>query len=164
MGDQVKGGIHICSSGYDRVGEGIRNLYKKYCNDNGKMKDGLCGLDKNRQFILVGSDEFVDSIFDPDLFDASKTKLQRLQHLPIWKARQGLILWSCPLKKKKTKKLRCSKPKSNLWKKNWYQLKLPPNRIILSFWPKRAKGTRSLTRVEGPNGGGQPRDRLQSGV
>ena len=72
MDDECKGGIHICSSGYDRVGKAIRDLYTMHCNSGGEMKDGICKLDQNMQFILVGSDEFVDSIFDPDLFQDYK--------------------------------------------------------------------------------------------
>ena len=57
---QLKGGIYICSNQYDRS---IRFAeLAQYCDAGKQIGPGVCALDRNRQFIILGSDEFVDSI------------------------------------------------------------------------------------------------------
>lgn len=70
---QLKGGIYICSNQYDRS---IRfaELFAQYCDAGKQIGPGVCALDRNRQFIILGSDEFVDSILDVGAIDKQSSR------------------------------------------------------------------------------------------
>ena len=58
-----RGCIHICSNQFNR-NDCFDQLYRQHCSKQGLSNSGKCDLDRNKQFVIVGSDEFVDAILD----------------------------------------------------------------------------------------------------
>ena len=60
-----KGAIHICTNNTNITQNVIQKLYNKHCTAQQTIQKGVCSIDVNRQFILLGSDEYINAIFDP---------------------------------------------------------------------------------------------------
>ena len=99
-----EGGLYICSNQFNRV-ERIGRLYQDSCKP---AKDGQCQKDRNRQFIVLGSDEFVDAIFDPEEIKTvttttSTTSSSATSSGPVYAPKEDVLALYKKLKEKKEK-------------------------------------------------------------
>ena len=68
-----RGSVHVCTNNINITNKVIQHLYQKHCNQAQTIQKGVCSVDVNRQFIIVGSDEYVHAIFDPQGLTVEKT-------------------------------------------------------------------------------------------
>lgn len=62
---QNRGAVHVCTNNFNLTRELLQKLYQQHCNSNQTIGKRVCSIDVNRQFIVVGSDEYVNGIYDP---------------------------------------------------------------------------------------------------